>query len=166
MKAEKQHDPQLKYQVAARPGGEGLMACFSCGVCTAGCPVSEVENGFNPRRIIHQILIGDREGVLASKFIWMCIGCYTCTAHCPQDVEFTNILKVLRQMAVEEGYVEPHWLKMIEEVDRQTQKLRRDLISHVWEDHSISSLFDFEKFYDFEIQKLAWIKEKIHHDRG
>ena len=102
MKVEKKFDPQLKYQVASRPGGEGLMACFACGVCTAGCPVSEVESDFNPRRIIHQILVGDREGILTSKAIWMCIGCYTCTAHCPQDVEFTNLLKVLRRIAVEE----------------------------------------------------------------
>ncbi len=164
MKAEKKFDPQLKYQVASRPGGEGLMACFACGVCTAGCPVSEVESDFNPRRIIHQILVGDREGVLASKAIWMCIGCYTCTAHCPQDVEFTNLLKVLRRMAVEEELVDSHWLKMIEEIDRHTQKLRRDLISHLWEEKTIHSLDEFEKFYTNEINKLAWVKEKNHYD--
>jgi len=164
MKAEKKFDPQFKYQVASRPGAEGLMACFSCGVCTAGCPVSEVENNFNPRRIIHQILIGDREGVLGSKSIWMCIGCYTCTAHCPQDVEFTNILKVLRQIAVEEGFVDVYWLNVIEEIDRQTQKLRRDLISYLWEHGSLHSVPEFEKFYNQEVQKLAWVKEKNNHD--
>ena len=164
MKAEKKFDPQLKYQVASRPGGEGLMACFACGVCTAGCPVSEVESDFNPRRIIHQILVGDREGILTSKAIWMCIGCYTCTAHCPQDVEFTNLLKVLRRIAVEEEYVDSHWLKMIEGVDRYTQKLRRDLISHLWEEKSIHSVNDFEKFYENEIKKLAWVKENNNHD--
>lgn len=165
MKSEKKFDTQFKYQVAARPGGEGLLACFSCGVCTAGCPVSEVENDFNPRRIIHQVLVGDRETVLRSKSIWMCIGCYTCTAHCPQDVEFTNILKVLRLMAIEEGYVKPHWIKMIEDVDRRTQKLRRDLIAHLWDDDSIQSLSDYETFYDRETRKLIWVKERTSHDQ-
>ena len=165
MKAEKIFDTQFKYQVAARPGGEGLLACFSCGVCTAGCPVSEVENDFNPRRIIHQVLVGDRETVLSSKSIWMCIGCYTCTAHCPQDVEFTNILKVLRFMAIEEGYAKPHWIKMIEDVDRRTQKLRRDLIAYLWDDDSIQSLSDFETFYDREAGKLIWVKERTSHDQ-
>ncbi|MCX6089324.1 MAG: 4Fe-4S dicluster domain-containing protein, partial [Candidatus Atribacteria bacterium] len=146
MKEERGFDPQFKYQVAARPGGEGLMACFSCGVCTAGCPVSEVEIGFNPRRIIHQILVGDRETLLPSQAIWMCIGCYTCTAHCPQDVEFTNLLKVLRDIAIEEGYVKPYWKKMVEEVDRRTQKLRRDLIAHLWDTDQVQS---WESFIDF-----------------
>ncbi|MGQ9747963.1 MAG: 4Fe-4S dicluster domain-containing protein, partial [Candidatus Caldatribacteriaceae bacterium] len=98
-------DPQFKYQVASRTGGEGLLVCFSCGVCTAGCPVSEVEVNFNPRRVIHQILLGRKEELLTSPYLWMCVGCYRCTAHCPQDVEFTNILKVLREIAVEEGYI-------------------------------------------------------------
>jgi heterodisulfide reductase subunit C len=130
---EKVMDPQFKYQVASRTGGEGLLVCFSCGVCTAGCPVSEVEEGFNPRRIIHQILLGQKEELLTSKYIWMCVGCYRCTAHCPQDVEFTNILKVLREIAVEEGYASKEWKAIVEDLDRRTQKLRRDCLNYLFE---------------------------------
>jgi len=53
---------------------------------------------------------------------------------------------------------------MIEEIDRHTQKLRRDLISHLWEEKTIHSLDEFEKFYTNEINKLAWVKEKNHYD--
>ncbi|HSV32068.1 MAG TPA: 4Fe-4S dicluster domain-containing protein [Atribacteraceae bacterium] len=156
MITEKIFDVGLKHQVACRPGGEGLMACFACGVCTAGCPVSEVESRFNPRRIIHQTLIGDRESLLRSKEIWMCIGCYTCTAHCPQDVEFTNLLKVLRSMAVEEGYVSREWLAIVEEIDRRTQALRRDLIEHLIDAKRTGSMDEFDRYYQSEIGKLAW----------
>jgi len=65
---------------------------------------------------------------------------------------------------VEEEYVDSHWIKMIEDVDRQTQKLRRDLISHLWEEKNIHSVNDFEKFYENEIKKLAWVKENNNHD--
>jgi len=150
-------DYQFKYRVASRPGGEGLLACFACGVCTAACPVSEVEKGFNPRRIIHQILLGESEELLRSERIWLCVGCYRCSAHCPQDVEFTNLLKVLRELAVEEGAVSAEWKKVVDEVDRRTQELRRKLIEYLW-NKGINSLEEFEKFYQKEIAKLDWVK--------
>jgi heterodisulfide reductase subunit C len=152
---EKVMDPQFKYQVASRTGGEGLLVCFSCGVCTAGCPVSEVEEGFNPRRIIHQILLGQKEELLTSKYIWMCVGCYRCTAHCPQDVEFTNILKVLREIAVEEGYVSKEWKAIVEDLDRRTQKLRRDCLNYLFE-NAVFSLPQYLDFYKKETGKLSF----------
>lgn len=148
-------DPQFKYRVASRTGGEGLLVCFSCGVCTAGCPVAEIEENFNPRRIIHQVLLGEKERVLTSKYLWMCVGCYRCTAHCPQDVEFTNILKVLREMAVEEGYASKEWQEIVEDLDRRTQKLRRDCLNYLFE----NALFSFPQYLDFyqkEIEKLSF----------
>ncbi len=159
MKTQKELDERWKFQVASRPGGEGLLACFACGVCTAGCPVSEVEERFNPRRIIHQVLMGNREHVLRSKEIWMCIGCYTCTAHCPQDVEFTNLLKVLRTMAVEEGHVDKKWLKLIDEIDRRTQNLRRDLVEYLWNEETLQSREEFDSWYKEETGKLSWTRK-------
>jgi len=150
-------DYQFKYRVASRPGGEGLLSCFACGVCTAGCPVSEVEGDFNPRRIIHQILLGEQKELLQSEYIWLCVGCYRCTAHCPQDVEFTNLLKVLRELAVEEGAVSAEWKKVVDEVDRRTQELRRALIKYLWS-KGINSLEKFERFYREEIAKLGWVE--------
>ncbi len=159
MKTQKELDARWKFQVASRPGGEGLLVCFACGVCTAGCPVSEVEERFNPRRIIHQVLMGNREDVLRSKEIWMCIGCYTCTAHCPQDVEFTNLLKALRIMAVEEGYVDKRWLRIVDEIDRRTQSLRRDLVEYLWDRGTPPSEEEFARLYKQETEKLSWTRK-------
>ena len=44
-------------RVLNAPGGENLVHCFSCGTCTASCPIQWVEETYNPRRII----IGVRE---------------------------------------------------------------------------------------------------------
>jgi heterodisulfide reductase subunit C len=145
----KVYDVSFRYEVAHRPGGEGLFLCFSCGVCTATCPVAEVEEEFNPRRIIHQVLLGDRS-VLASRTIWMCAACFRCVAHCPQGVEFANVLQVLREMAVEEGHVPSAWKQIIEDLDSRTQRLRRDVIASLWEKRA----FTFQEYEDLWKERL------------
>ncbi len=118
-------DPKFKYDVAAEPGGENIQLCFACGLCTAGCPVSEIDPNYNPRKIIRMVLLGMRERVLSSDFIWLCSLCYTCYAHCPQNVKFTDVMSALRAMAVREGYVHPSFPAQIKAIDAFSQDLRR-----------------------------------------
>ncbi len=120
-------DPKFKYQVAEQPGGENVKVCFACGLCTAGCPVSEIDENYNPRKIIHMVLLGMRQQVLSSDFIWLCTQCYTCQAHCPQNVKFSDVMKAIRNMAVKEGYVHPSFPERIREIDSLSQKLRHHM---------------------------------------
>jgi heterodisulfide reductase subunit C len=92
-------------EVRKRPGGENISVCYACGTCTAGCPVSSVRGEYNPRKIIRQVLLGLRAEVLSSKELWLCTQCHACVAHCPQDVRFADIIRVLRELAVEGGYI-------------------------------------------------------------
>jgi len=100
-------DPNFKYEVAKEQGGANITRCFSCGTCTAGCPVREIDDKYNPRKIIRMVLLGMREEVLASDFIWLCSTCYTCYDRCPQGVHLTSIMTALRNMAAREGHVHP-----------------------------------------------------------
>ena len=120
-------DATFKYEIASRPGAQHFTRCFSCGTCTASCPVSEVETSFNPRLIIRRALLGDREELLSSREIWHCAQCYTCYARCPQDVRFTDILAVLRQMAVEGGYASTALLHDMKKIDVLSQQIRLGL---------------------------------------
>jgi len=122
-------DPRFKYDVAAHPGGENIKLCFACGTCTAGCPVSAVDPEFDPRKIIRQVLLGMRKEVLSSPVIWRCVQCYSCTVKCPQNVNFRNVTKALREMAVTEGYANADLPKQIEQLDEFSQKLRRNLVN-------------------------------------
>ncbi len=124
-------DPAFKYELASQPGAENIQACFTCGVCTASCPVSEVEPRYNPRKLIRMISWGMREELLSSELIWQCNQCYNCYAHCPQNVKFTDVVTVLRRMAAREGYANPAMAETIAQVDKQIQELRRDLVSRV-----------------------------------
>ncbi len=124
-------DPKFKDEVASQPGGEKLKLCYACGVCTAGCPVSEVSDDFDPRKIIRMVLMGMKERVLSSDFIWYCTQCFTCSGHCPQNVKFTDIMRVLRDMAVKEGYVDSSFLQKAKELDRFSQKVRHRLMKSI-----------------------------------
>ena len=114
-------DFSFKEEVAAQPGGENLKRCFACGSCTLSCPVAEV------------ILLGLKEEVLSSKVIWYCLSCYRCQVRCPQEVKYPEIMRVLRKLAVEQGYVEPGFVQAVQDIDRKAQEHRRKLLKNLIE---------------------------------
>ncbi len=126
-------DPGFCDEIASLPGGENIRKCFACGTCSAGCPVTNIDEEYNPRRIIRQIIFGMREEVLRSPVIWFCIMCYRCYARCPQQVNFTDVMRALRYLAIKDKYVPPDILSSSEEVDRFTQIIRRDMVKNTIE---------------------------------
>jgi heterodisulfide reductase subunit C len=122
-------DPNFKHEVAAKPGGAHIRRCFACGTCTAGCPVFQVETDYNPRKIIRMILLGMRKELLSSKVLWLCQRCSICSANCPQDVDFSNIMMVLRDMAVAEGFAPADLTERIERISTAAHELRKDCIN-------------------------------------
>jgi heterodisulfide reductase subunit C len=121
-------DQSFRDEVASMPGGANISKCFACGTCAAGCPVTNVDEEYNCRTIIRKVLFGMREEVLKSPAIWLCIMCYRCYARCPQQVNFTDIMRALRHMAVRDGYAPADLLAKGDEFDRKAQTLRRDLV--------------------------------------
>jgi heterodisulfide reductase subunit C len=98
-------DPKFKYEIAKIHGGEKLMRCFQCGTCTSDCPVARFSETYRPRQIIRMAQLGLRERVLSSDTLWLCAACFTCTDRCPQDVEVASVIRVLRNLAAEKGYI-------------------------------------------------------------
>lgn len=124
-------NPEFKYEVSRHPGGEGIQACFACGACTGGCPASEIDPAYDPRKIIRMILLGMKDRVLSSDAIWLCSMCYTCSFHCPQNVQFVKVMGVLRDIAVAEGFASPGFLKNMEAIDKFSQTIRHHLVMSV-----------------------------------
>jgi len=127
----KELDANFKYEIASHAGAENFKRCFSCGTCTASCPVAEVNEQYDPRKIIHMAILGMRKEVLSSDLLWMCSRCYTCYARCPQDVKFSDVMVVLREMAVAEGFVPPERLAAIQELDNFIQTLRCEMVRNM-----------------------------------
>jgi heterodisulfide reductase subunit C2 len=95
----------FKYKISKMHGGEKLMRCFQCGTCTSDCPIARFSDTYRPRQIIRMAQLGLKERVLNSDTLWLCAACFTCTDRCPQDVEVASVIRVLRNLAAEEGHV-------------------------------------------------------------
>lgn len=104
-------DPNFKSEVMKHEESQGLYACFSCGTCTAGCPVHEFFPEYSPRKLAKMVKLGMKQEVLSSPYIWYCVTCHNCEQQCPQNVGFFNILNVLKNMAAKEGYAPPSWVE-------------------------------------------------------
>ncbi len=98
-------DPKFKYEISNMHGGEKLMRCFQCGTCTSDCPIAEFSDTYRPRQIIRMAQFGLKDKVLKSDTLWLCAACFRCTDRCPQGVEVASVIRVLRNMAAEQGIV-------------------------------------------------------------
>jgi len=123
-------DSGFKDEIASQAGAESFMRCFTCGTCTASCPVAEVHDEYDPRKIIRMAILGMREEVLSSDILWMCSRCYTCYALCPQDVKFSDVVSILRDMAIKEGHVPKERYEQARELDKKIQDLRCKIIGN------------------------------------
>lgn len=120
-------DQKFIEAITGRPGGEHLLLCFACGTCTLACPVAEVTEDYNPRRFIRKILMGRKEEILSDPALWYCHQCFRCAVHCPQDVSFTTIVRILQAIALEEGYVTREFVDALRTADREAEALRMRL---------------------------------------
>ncbi|UCF08004.1 MAG: 4Fe-4S dicluster domain-containing protein [Thermoplasmata archaeon] len=102
-----QLNPNFKYEIAQQKGGEKILDCLQCGTCAGICPVYEVDERYDPQKIIKMALNGMRKQLLSSEFIWMCATCYSCYEHCPQDVKATDIMCAIQNIATKNGYPAP-----------------------------------------------------------
>jgi heterodisulfide reductase subunit C len=98
-------DSKFKYEISKIHGGEKLMRCFQCGTCTSDCPIARFSDNYRPRQIIRMTQLGLKDRVLNSDTLWLCAACFTCTDRCPQDVEVASVIRVLRNLAAEEGRI-------------------------------------------------------------
>ena len=85
-------------------GGKTLDLCYQCGTCTASCP-SGRKTGFRTRQLIRKAQLGLKDDILPTEDLWLCTTCYSCVERCPREVEITDIITIMRNMAVRKGYM-------------------------------------------------------------
>jgi len=98
-------DPKFKYTLLKLPGSEKILRCFQCGTCTSDCPIARYSNHYRPRTLIHMATLGLKNRVLNSDTLWLCAACFTCTDRCPQDIEVASIIRVFRNLAIENNCI-------------------------------------------------------------
>lgn len=82
-----------------RFGGTEINACYSCGNCTAICPLADNDATF-PRKLIRLAQVGLGDDLVGSKELWTCYGCGLCTDRCPQDANPAEFMATTRQYAI------------------------------------------------------------------
>ena len=81
---------------------ENISQCYYCLRCSAGCPAAYAMD-YTPAQILRLVQLGQKEAVLNSSAIWLCIGCEICGTRCPNGIDAGAVIDALRQIAIEEG---------------------------------------------------------------
>jgi len=87
------------YPELQRYGATDMSACFSCGNCTAICPLSENDATF-PRRMIRYAQVGMKDALLSSKELWSCYHCGECSDSCPTEADPGEFMAAARRYAI------------------------------------------------------------------
>jgi len=82
-----------------RFGAADVSACFSCGTCTAICPLSDNDGTF-PRRMIRYAQVGMKGELLSSKELWTCYQCGLCSDSCPTEADPGEFMASARRYAI------------------------------------------------------------------
>ncbi|MEI6757596.1 MAG: 4Fe-4S dicluster domain-containing protein [Chlorobium sp.] len=93
----------LKHQLEQSTGND-YNCCYQCGKCTAGCPAGTFMDN-PPTRIMRLVQAGYIEDALKSDALWYCVGCQTCTARCPQNMDIAATMDALRALAIAKNIV-------------------------------------------------------------
>ena len=82
--------------------GQNLRHCYQCNKCFNGCTVSRYSD-YGPNAILRMIQYGQREKVLKSEMIWLCVSCMKCGVRCPNQVDLAAVMDTLKAMSYEAG---------------------------------------------------------------
>ncbi|MEO0069308.1 MAG: 4Fe-4S dicluster domain-containing protein [candidate division WOR-3 bacterium] len=92
-------DSEFKHRIVERMGDNSFLNCFACGSCTASCPVRRLEEKYNPRRLVRMAILGMKEEVYRSEFVWLCSYHSTCLYRCPQGVNIGEVCAAVVELA-------------------------------------------------------------------
>ena len=110
-------------------------ACFTCGECSSACPVSCERSVFDPRTMFRMVNLGLTDELLSSPSIWLCLDCGRCSSVCSQLVDGREIIRRLRDDAIQRGIIDRNFFPRLEQANR--------LVYNRWL-QEIDALFGFD----------------------
>lgn len=155
-------EPDLKFvEQVSDLSHQNVPRCYYCLRCAAGCPVTYAMD-YNPAQLLRMVQLGQKETLLRSSAIWLCVGCETCGTRCPNGIRTGLVIDALRQMAIAEG---------VAPAEREVFKLHQAFLDsiRIWgRVHELSMLAQYkltslDLFSDLDMGLDMFAKGKIHH---
>ena len=81
---------------------QNVRRCYYCLRCSAGCPAAYAMD-ITPAQILRLVQLGQKDFLLRSSAIWLCIGCETCGTRCPNEIHAGAVIDALRQITLAEN---------------------------------------------------------------
>ena len=82
-----------------RYGAARMDRCFSCGNCTAVCPLSQEGTAF-PRKFVRYAQLGLEDRLATAPEPWLCYYCGECSATCPKEATPGETMAAARRFAI------------------------------------------------------------------
>ena len=84
--------------------------CIACGACYSACPAVEADPEFpGPMALakLYRFVVDPRDGATKARLVriqpnglWLCLRCHLCTEACPKDVQPSERIRDLKEMAI------------------------------------------------------------------
>ncbi|MGD2206917.1 MAG: 4Fe-4S dicluster domain-containing protein [Anaerolineae bacterium] len=100
---------------------QNVRRCYYCLRCSAGCP-SAYAMDYAPAQMLRMVQLGQRDLLLRSSAIWLCIGCETCGTRCPNQIHAGAVIDALRHIALAQG---------VPAAERQVWKLHEAFLTNI-----------------------------------
>jgi heterodisulfide reductase subunit C len=142
--------------------------CFQCRKCSGGCPLTFAMD-LLPHHVIRLALLGQEDLVFASRTIWVCSGCQTCTTRCPNGIDIAGTMDWLKEEAVKRGHPLPdenvaafhrYFLEGIQAAGGrlpETRLLRRYTLHKLWRQPCLADLKR-----DMRMGWKLWMRGRVH----
>ena len=85
--------------------------CIACGACYSACPAVEADAEFpGPMALakLYRFVVDPRDGAHRERLVkiqtdglWLCLRCHLCTEACPKDVQPSQRIRDLKEMAIQ-----------------------------------------------------------------
>ncbi len=97
--------------------------CYQCNRCSSGCPTGTAMS-LPPSKMMRLAQLGLKDRLIKDPSIWRCLGCDSCTQHCPYQVSTRKLVELMRQESVQK-----HWLSGNKEIFSGNEALSKGLDS-------------------------------------
>ena len=84
--------------------GENVYLCYQCEKCSSGCPTAQAMR-YRPAQMMRLAQFGLEDNLASDASIWRCLGCDTCTQHCPHNLSVRRLVEMMRQHVIQERYL-------------------------------------------------------------